>query len=348
MALALLSPACLEAARDSGPMTREDDDDATTAPVSGHGGAAGRAGAGGAPSASGGAGGDVASAGAGGTASLGGNGGRMTVGAASDAGAGEDAASTEGGAAPPADAGRGDAAPGGTDGAAPVRCGDIAVCESFEREAEGPYAGAFFKTQGGKSANYVVTAERARTGKLALKIGADEVGAAGAARRFLRASLGDRLGDGKTVFARAWMYFPALPKVSRSGNAPHYRMIRFDETIAPNVGAILSAGIVGSERGRMLYFKPMGFKDCAADGAVLPANKWTCVELRSDPSGYQAWIDGRTIGGRSAVSGDQCWQRRDRVGSVSFGFELAAGELAAPLTFFMDDLALSDKRVGCD
>lgn len=249
------------------------------------------------------------------------------------------------------DAGREDmrpAAQDGTDAAAPAQCGSNSLCEGFEDAAEGAYAGAVFQTVGGSGSHYQVTGDRVRTGRRSIKVVSDAVGSSAGARRLLRASLGAAVGDGKNVFSRVWMYFPALPKVTRSGKDPHYRLIRSSETIASNVEAILSAGIVGSERGRMLYFKPIGFKDCAADGAVLPAGKWTCVELRSDASGYQAWIDDQSMGSRNVVTRDECWQRRDRVANVAFGFEMAAGELAAPLTFYMDDIAISDKRLGCE
>jgi hypothetical protein len=228
---------------------------------------------------------------------------------------------------------------------APASCGDLGICDTFEGFALGAYSGGQFAIDGGLTSNYVITGEQKHSGQKSIKVDTNNTGIS---KRFLKATLGTKLGDGKNVFARAWMFFPQLPKLSRSDGSPHYRLIRSFETIPPTSSTVVSAGINGVSQGRLLYFKAEGFKDCAADGASLPANKWTCVEFRSDTSGYEAWIDGRSMGARSTVSGDNCWQKRDKVVSVEFGFEIAAGNLDQPLTFFMDDIALDEKRIGCN
>ncbi len=233
-----------------------------------------------------------------------------------------------------------------TGGQAPVsQCTSSPICDDFEGLAEGPYSKGSLVIDGGIQSNYMVTAAQKHSGQRSIKI---EAGGPSGTKRFLRAGVGDKLGDGKAVFARVWMFFPQLPKLSRSDGTAHYRLIRSFELIPPNVGTSVSAGIVGSNRGRLLYFKPAGFKDCAADGGTLPANKWTCVELRSDNNSYEAWIDGQSIGARATVSGDNCWQKRDKVANMSFGFEIAAGVLDEPFSFYMDDIALDTKRIGCN
>jgi len=235
----------------------------------------------------------------------------------------------------------------GTGGSAvmPSQCGSLPICDGFEGFPDGPYANGTLQIDGGQAAHYTISTEQKRAGQKSIKV---EVGAAGETKRMLRANLGTKLGNASSVFARAWMFFPQLPKLSRAEGTAHYRLIRSFELIPPNASSVVSAGIVGSDRGRLLYFKPAGFKDCAADGATLPANKWTCVEYRSDSNGFEAWIDGQSIGARSTATGDNCWQKREKVFSVAFGFEIAAGNLDVPLTFYMDDIALDTKRIGCN
>jgi len=85
------------------------------------------------------------------------------------------------------------------------------------------------------------------------------------------------------------MYFPALPNVSRSGQSPHYRLVRMFELAPNNKGTNVSAGITGRSRGRLLYYSGITRNDCAATRANLVEGKWTSVEMRSDTNGYQAW-----------------------------------------------------------
>ncbi|MDX2023371.1 MAG: hypothetical protein SF187_24260 [Deltaproteobacteria bacterium] len=268
-----------------------------------------------------------------------------TGGTAQGGGAGQAAGGSAGQAAGGSGGqGMGGAGTGGTP--TPMDCGGLAFCNGFEGLGAGPLAGSAFSIEGGTAADYLVTSEQKHTGANAVKVASK-----GAETRMLKvAAVDTKTGGGKTVYARAWMYFPELPAVSRSGEQPHYRLARLFGQVkdAALVGATASAGIVGANGGRMLYIKESTKKDCAADGATLPAQKWTCVEIRADATGFDAWIDGKSMGMRGAVAGDACWQKYERVLTAAFGFQIAAATVDKDFTFYMDDIAVDSKRIGCD
>ncbi|MDX2024125.1 MAG: hypothetical protein SF187_28045 [Deltaproteobacteria bacterium] len=303
----------------------------------------GDGGGGGSGGAEGGQGGEESPAGSGGMSALGGA--AAGPGGAGGAASGGTAGSGGVAGAPAIGGVGGGGAMGGAAVAGASKCGAFAVCDDFESSVPGPLPSGKWQIEGGDAKSYSITEEQKHSGSRSVKI----TNEASSPDRMLKISgLDSMVAGGKTVFGRVWMYFPSLPQVSREGAGPHYRLLRFFELGPTGAGAVVSAGIVGSDRGRMLYFRAAGFKDCAKDAATLPSGKWACVELRADVNGYEAWIDGKSMGAANAVAGDECWQKHSKVTSAGFGFQFAAGNLDKPFTFYMDDIALDTQRIGCN
>jgi hypothetical protein len=220
-------------------------------------------------------------------------------------------------------------------------CGTLSACETFEDLADGAYPVTAKFKPGGVGSTFSVVSDKFKSGKKSIKV----VSPKSSSSALL--TLGNIAGitnGGGTVYARMMVFFaPSVIPTSRDGKDPHWRMLRMIET---NVGGggVVSAGVVAADRGRMLYIAADA--DCAADGGTVPANAWTCIEMRADAAGYQTWIDGKQAGfAVSTASG--CWKKHTAVQSIGFGFELAAATRVRDDTFWMDDLAVSTKRIGC-
>jgi hypothetical protein len=187
-----------------------------------------------------------------------------------------------------------------------------------------------------------VVSDKAKSGKKALKV---ETPKTGGAAMVTLTRIPELTGGGKSVFARMMVFFaPTVVQTTREGQSPHWRLIRIIETRPGKTPAIVSAGVVSADRGRMLYIAEGA--DCAADGGTIPANTWACVEFRADETGYTMWIDGKQAGNANATASG-CWVKHGAVQAVGFGIELAAAARVKDETFWLDDLAVSNKRIGC-
>ncbi|MDZ4696418.1 MAG: hypothetical protein SGI86_14825 [Deltaproteobacteria bacterium] len=314
-------------------------------PVGGTGGESGMGG----HDDNGGGGGDAdgkggAAAGAGGESQTqGGQGGTATATGGTTGGTGGNAQGGTGGTVAAGGAG-GKTQTGGIGGAAPPNadCATLAACETFEKIANGTYPATSAFRPNGSGATFTVVSDKFKSGSKSLKITSPKTGS------LAQLSLGgvaDLTGGGATVYARMMVFFaPTVIQTTRDdGKAPHWRLIRMIESF-PGGAAVVSAGVVAADRGRMLYLS--GNADCASDGGTIPANTWACLEMRADASGYQMWIDGKQAGtATTAASG--CWRKHTSVLSVGFGLELAAAARVKDDTFWLDDLAISSKRIGC-
>jgi hypothetical protein len=83
------------------------------------------------------------------------------------------------------------------------------------------------------------------------------------------------------------------------------------------------------------------YRDGNKPGVVFAPMTWTCVEALLDPphSTIDVWVDGKEVPDLHRTD----WQQ-DPLGAFHFGFEKYAGPDA---TLWYDDIAVSDKPIGC-
>ena len=96
-------------------------------------------------------------------------------------------------------------------------------------------------------------------------------------------------------------------------------------------------------------------------GPEVPIGKWACIEyhLKDEGDQHEVWVDGEKITGLSysvtPPSGNQYGCINDVTGRkfyvgpttfVRFGWR-HAHELKTPVTLWIDDVAIDNKRIGC-
>lgn len=128
----------------------------------------------------------------------------------------------------------------------------------------------------------------------------------------------------------------------------HNTFLVADTFAAPNAGNALRVGemnamlmmtVAGDTHG---YLSNQNFYNDGKLGAVIPAEKYACLELLLDAPNteIQVWLDGVTVTDLHVT--DLAHENYDQ---LRFGFEKYAGPVA---DIWYDDIALGSERVGCN
>jgi hypothetical protein len=332
-----------------------------------NGGESGNAGAGGDPGEAAGQSGSSD----GGKSSTGGSGGTASTSTGGSAGIAQGGSTVGGGTGGSVAAGGSSGKPGGSGGAAAaggapggpasVECSKLANCDTFETyttagKPAGPWTG--FETSGGT----IVVDETRGFGasKKSIKITVNPGGDMTARMRHM----GTGVLPADELFMRMMVWIDAPPK-----GKGHWNWMWGEGNVSQKSGGQLSDAFVASggnlEGGSWMLYgggAKGGFQDCFASArTVLPVGRWACYEfhLDSKTNSVDAWIDGKF---------DEYLSVQDAqplTGTCGTGFNYTGGlwyipkvekaffgwkvyhTLTSTATAWLDDIAISTKRIGC-
>jgi hypothetical protein len=132
---------------------------------------------------------------------------------------------------------------------------------------------------------------------------------------------------------RAWMFFPALPGLAK------VNLLSINGVASDSI-------IVLADQDELRVFSVAGDPVTVTTGVDVPRDRWFCLELHADLAAtggaLRLDLDGTQIGGQAGVT---------TIGDGGYN-GISAGALFAdadqdPLTFYIDDVALSTQPVGC-
>jgi len=132
---------------------------------------------------------------------------------------------------------------------------------------------------------------------------------------------------------RAWMRFPALPPLAK------VNLLSIDGVGSDSI-------IVLADQDELRVYSTAGAAVTVTTGVDVPRERWFCLELHADlaatDGALRLDLDGAQIGGQPGIA---------TVGDAGYG-GISAGALFVdpdqdPLTFYIDDVALSTRPVGC-
>lgn len=132
---------------------------------------------------------------------------------------------------------------------------------------------------------------------------------------------------------RAWMLFPALPSLAK------VNLMSIDGVASDSITVL-------ADQDELRVFSAAAPPVTVTTGVDVPRDRWFCLELHADLAATGGAIrldlDGAQIGGQPGIStiGDGGY------GGISAG-ALFVDPAQAPLTFYIDDVALSTQPVGC-
>lgn len=308
-------------------------------------------------------GGKAGIAGSGGTASMssGGNAGSNQGGTTVVGGTGG-AIAAGGSAGKPAGTGGAPAAGGTPGGVASVECSKLANCDSFETYANagkpaGPWTG--FETAGGTLS---VDETRGFGGsKKSIKIAVNPGGDMTARMRHM----GSGVLPADELYMRMMVWMDAPPK-----GMGHWNWMWGEGNVSQKSGGKLSDAFVASGGNLtggstwMLYGGGAsgGYQDCFAQAQTrLPVGRWACYELHlnAKTNSVDAWVDGKfdeflSVEDSQPLTG-QCLPGNNYTGGLwyvpkvekaFFGWKMYH-TLNGTATAWLDDIAISTKRIGC-
>jgi len=339
--------------------------DAKTGTSDGEGGTGGEQDSGGngegGQSVSGGNGGKAAvvTGGNGGSTATGGTAGMSTGGATNNAGG---SGGSAGSAGKPGGTGGAPSAGGAPGGTVAVECSKLANCDTFESyttagKPAGPWTG--FETPGGTLA---VDETRGFGGsKKSIKITVNPGGDMTARMRHM----GSGLLPADELYMRMMVWMDAPPKGSG-----HWNWMWGEGNVSQKSGGKLSDAFIASGGNLnggttwMLYGGGAsgGYQDCWAQAQTkLPVGRWACYEFHqnSKTNSGDSWIDGKLdeiVGFQDAqpLTG-QCLPGNNftnglwyipKVEKAFFGWKMYH-TLSGTATAWLDDIAISTKRIGC-
>ncbi len=238
-------------------------------------------------------------------------------------------------------------------------CAGRAICQTFETfPAGGVHSlGTVRITSGSK---LVVEDGKAYSGTKALRVEGNPQGAK-SATALLSIDVKALWAKSRTLYVRMMVQ----PETLAPGEG-HWDIVQMHGQVSGenNYGAMVSYGGFGAYRAKLLYIgKPLSWADCSLSAQrFFPANRWTCLEIKldkNDPAqaygiSFNSTVvpqlttgtrpqNSNCVAGLDRIAGH--WQVPD-IDTVAIGYHHIHEQLA-PYRFWIDDLVIDDKPVGC-
>jgi len=317
--------------------------------------------------------GGSAGGGSGGDTGTGGIGGRSSGGAQGQAGGSGGAVGATGGSGGASGGQGGGQASGGTGGATANTGGTggtggvksaVAFAADFEDGVVGQFPPSPFS---GTNQAIKVDSTRAYSGTKSIKV----VSASGSTLFSLPGTKSNLPVPRKTAYTRFMVYLDNLPAENTAPGTPpyHWDLLKYTGVFKGggfNVAGFISYGGFGTSGQKVHMFGDdttgKGRQDCVKqDGFILKAKEWTCIEFKSDEKdiiNYGVSINGEEQQALSFLydsAASQCvpdwnilqgtWYPPE-ISVFQFGFN-HVNHSPAPVTLWIDDVAISTKPIGC-
>jgi hypothetical protein len=234
--------------------------------------------------------------------------------------------------------------------------------DDFETRAAGQLPGAPWKEETYKSgAVILVDGVRAFSGKQSLHVLTPR--GANYRRGYLAIHLGGPVPAAQPgMYGRAMVWLDAAPVSLPDAGPVHWTLLQGEGRSADDrYNAIYRLGLEGQQGTQLMAnyeTTPPVSTDCKQQSTRrLPVQRWACVEWHFEVSSQELefWLDGQPVtrvaqrAAANACRGNDLqgeWRAPPKFDSLYIGFERYA-DSANDQNLWIDDVALSKKRVGC-